>query len=565
MTLASIRTVAKDFLESKENVVLAIKGHWGVGKTYTWSKIVEENREKMSPASYCYVSLFGMSSIAEIRTEIVAKTIPTKLIGKESDFETINKEWTAYFGKGIKALSRIRNVFEGLPYVKNISVGFDVLSAHLIRETVICLDDFERLDAGKVSTDALLGLISSLKEEKKCKIVLIFNEDGLADNGTYKKYREKVVDVELLFSPTPLEAAELAFPQEFKGREDAISCSSSLGITNIRILKKISRCITLGRKEFSGLHAGVEKRAIKSIVLLAWCYYDANDSESKPAYDFVRKFNSMSWAFKADKEADPVQKEWGRLLSNYGQSESDKFEQALCKIIENGHLEGSGLKEAAILLDARLHAMEIDGSFSTAWEHFHDTFDNNEDAVVNEIYDGLKKAVSQVSSMNLSGTTMLLRELNRPDLADELIDFYLDFYKDDGEERFDLKSHPFSSEIRDPVVLQKFQDFYLQKRTIPSLKQAVDHIVQYSGWSDKHIESLTSATVDDFYDLFKASSGRNLHKIVDACLRFERMSGSSMEDEYRRIGKNARDALVRIAGESLVNRVRARRYGVELE
>jgi hypothetical protein len=55
---------------------------------------------------------------------------------------------------------------------------------------IICFDDFERLSS-KIDLKDIMGLISYLKEQKICKILLIMNEKELDKLGSIdgKKYR----------------------------------------------------------------------------------------------------------------------------------------------------------------------------------------------------------------------------------------------------------------------------------------------------------------------------------------------------------------------------------------
>ena len=176
MTIATIKSVAARFLANKKPEVMVLKGAWGVGKTYAWHKLVCDNKDKIELPYYCYVSLFGISSLAELRLAIFAKTRSVKLIGQRLDAKTINKEWKSLSSERIKSLTSIFSKFKDVPYIKHLTIGLDTIAPHLIGNVIICLDDFERLNKNNISADELLGFISSLKEEKGCKIVLIFNE-----------------------------------------------------------------------------------------------------------------------------------------------------------------------------------------------------------------------------------------------------------------------------------------------------------------------------------------------------------------------------------------------------
>src|SRR5688572_20769896 len=93
MINATVRAVVERFLRSEATEVLAIKGAWGVGKTYAWNKLVIDNKDKIALPNYCYVSLFGLSSIADLRLAILAKTRKTKELGNEITLESVVSGW----------------------------------------------------------------------------------------------------------------------------------------------------------------------------------------------------------------------------------------------------------------------------------------------------------------------------------------------------------------------------------------------------------------------------------------------------------------------------------------
>jgi tRNA A37 threonylcarbamoyladenosine biosynthesis protein TsaE len=54
MTVATAKAVAARFLTSDQPEVLALKGAWGVGKTYAWNKTVLECKDDIKLPNYCY-------------------------------------------------------------------------------------------------------------------------------------------------------------------------------------------------------------------------------------------------------------------------------------------------------------------------------------------------------------------------------------------------------------------------------------------------------------------------------------------------------------------------------
>jgi hypothetical protein len=113
-----------------------------------------------------------------------------------------------------------------------------------VRNEIVCIDDLERkgknLDAGDV-----LGLASFLKEERNCKVVLLLNDEALeeGDLAKFTAYLEKVVDETLSFNPSANEAAPIALAEKDSVRDQIAKNCIALGISNIRIIKKIDRIV----------------------------------------------------------------------------------------------------------------------------------------------------------------------------------------------------------------------------------------------------------------------------------------------------------------------------------
>ena len=152
----------------------------------------------------------------------------------------------------------------------------------------------------------MLGLVSLLKEQKKCKVILLLNdgEEGLED---YIKYREKVIDFELEFSPTAEESAEIAFDDtELNDYVTGTLKESTvkLNIRNIRILKKIERLVKLVIPYLDGYEQEIIHQVVHSLTLFSWCYY-CHKSDGAPSLDFVTKLTYFSYGIKKE-DSDEV-------------------------------------------------------------------------------------------------------------------------------------------------------------------------------------------------------------------------------------------------------------------
>ncbi|MGG7266660.1 P-loop NTPase fold protein, partial [Klebsiella pneumoniae] len=125
------------------------------------------------------------------------------------------------------------------PVVKNFSTTLEAMSFLTVSKMIVVIDDLER--RGKnLDVKDVLGLVSLLKEQKDCKVVLLLN-NGTASMEDYSTYKEKVIDRDITYNPTPEECADIAYKGDFHVYNLLSKYSISLGIKHIRILKKIER------------------------------------------------------------------------------------------------------------------------------------------------------------------------------------------------------------------------------------------------------------------------------------------------------------------------------------
>jgi hypothetical protein len=79
------------------------------------------------------------------------------------------------------------------------------------------------------------------------------------------------------------------------------------------------------------------------------------------------------------------------------------------------------------------------------------------------------KQVTHTAPMNLSGTVWLLKKLGSSEWAAEIIKQYVNNRSDDAN-LFDLRMTPFADQIKDPDVIQAFND---KRRTFKDHRDSV--------------------------------------------------------------------------------------------
>lgn len=569
-----MRTEIRKFLASTEPEVISITGHWGVGKTYAWRRYLVEARDerKIALKHYAYVSLFGLNSLEELKYSIFENTLDVSVINIAPSLATL-KSHTDEIGKVLG--KRAIGVLQQLPWLKTHIGAIGPAWFLSVRDTIVCVDDIERRGAN-LSAREVLGLVSFLKEQRNCKIILIWNDDAEDQGpGEFEKYHEKVVDRSLKFEPTPAESTRIALTENSATLGMLAENCMALGISNIRLIKRIERSVRELEKLLSKFDVDVLKQAIHSFTLISWSIYEPARA---PSLDFLRRRGSDDTLMnkKALDRRDSVIEEelnsvpilpgseasWNALLDVYKFSHMDEFDLVLLRGAQNGFFDEPDLAKCGKHMNDRINAERLDSSFAEAWEAYHGSFENDQEQVLDKIYEAFDKAVNRISLTSLNSCVDLFKTLGRPAQAEQMIKTFVERR---GQEMstFDLNHFPFQENITDPDVVhavnQKFATFVSKRDP----KAILISISDTSSWNPTDLNDLATLPVDDYYGLLKNNRGIELRKIINALLKFDNMVGAT--PTMQEMSKRAKEALKRIGEESPINARRVRRYGVVID
>ena len=558
MSINIVKNHIFHFLSSDAPEVMAIKGDWGVGKTFSWKKfLTEHNRtEGLSLERYSYVSLFGINSLEAFKYAIFENVVKRDMIENEASIETFKSNTNSLIESfGRKSLNFIKHS----PTGKGLNHAIDALSFLSVTKTLICIDDLERKGSNLAIKD-ILGLVSLLKEQKKCKIVILLNdgEEGLEE---YDKYREKVIDIELQFNPTAEECAAIAFEDDKSYHARLKELVTKLGIRNIRILKKIERLVDLGIPLAKDFEPEITDQILHSIALHSWCFYCSSTNDNVPNLDFVLKKGYTLFGIGDDKDESEKEKNWKAMLHDYNYQLTDEVDHILADAVKTGYFNDDEFIEKASKKNKEIKAAKSEGSFSNAWDLYHHSFDNNTEEVVNTLYESFKTNCRHISPTNLQGTVSLLRELGEEEKASELIDHYID-NRSDQINLFDLDKSNTFGDIKDAEIVEKFDQKYSTSVTTESAKDVLKRLAGQNGWNQSDEVILANATVDEFYDIFKTESGPHLSSLVTTALKFRQFGNAN--ERMQLIANKASEALQRIGGESEINKRRVKKFGVDV-
>ncbi|WP_349928284.1 P-loop NTPase fold protein [Acinetobacter sp. A1-4-2] len=240
------------FKNNNKGMAVAITGQWGIGKTFFWNKFINERAKteeerKYLPFSitqkypnlfnkkYAYISLFGVESVADLKTAICtnlssnhfnessSKNIETPILLKKfiSQFRDIK---VSHYG--ISASARL---IESLLFAQ-------------VSNAIICFDDFERM-SNKLDIKDVMGLANQLKLERNCQVILILDESKTEEKNKekYAEYKEKLIDETIKI--TSVEPLIRARAKEENIDEPLINLmvkfANELAIHNFRFFQKV--------------------------------------------------------------------------------------------------------------------------------------------------------------------------------------------------------------------------------------------------------------------------------------------------------------------------------------
>lgn len=203
--------------------VIMLSGKWGSGKTHFWqNKIQTVLNDKYKKIPNHYISLYGKTSIQEIKNEIFLK-----IFESVDSFES--EEKTKKIVKGsidlVSSLTKSISVFGmSLDLSKITDKSFEKIDSLLNDEklkrtenylnsgAVICFDDFER-KSKDIDLNDLFGFITQLTLNFSCKVVIILNDDVFEgeEKKIFTNVKEKSVSKFLKYEPSIKELFETIF------------------------------------------------------------------------------------------------------------------------------------------------------------------------------------------------------------------------------------------------------------------------------------------------------------------------------------------------------------------
>ncbi len=350
----------------------------------------------------------------------------------------------------------------------------------------------------------VLGLVSFLKEERNCKVIMLLNSSELpsADGSAFDLFLEKVVDRSLEFSPTPEECAKIAFDEDDDISREVSRHVVSFKDLNIRVMRKLDG---IARQLNDALHdydkEGFRQDFTHGVTGVGIPPTHCRTKSGIPDHEEGR---GPFWALE-EKRSTPEEANWNTLLDAYGYIRTDEFDLVLLKCVQRGYFDRATLDSHAKSMHDEIVAGNAANLMDKALRLFYGSFSMDEAAVL----DAIDKEFVNRSKCQFEHTQhdrWILQRLDRPQQAGELIQFYVT-HRDQGKDGWDLE-RAYGVDGLDADVRRAFQKKYSSFPTeMPDtealLRALVEHKKRIRG-RICHCSAVTS--VEDYYKVFKSTA-----------------------------------------------------------
>jgi hypothetical protein len=550
MSLIDTKKQLQSSIKDEKNKVIAISGKWGTGKTYLWEEIKTESPDERVKNAL-YLSLFGLSTIEQVKRKLIEVSMPGVEENK-TKFEALKD----ILNIGIKAAEEKYRIVAAIRDF-NFMLGAPIV----LKSKVIVIDDIERKHSA-LGIDEVLGFIDEYSKQFNSRFILVLNDDQLTSDKDQAKlwetFREKVIDHEVKLATSVDEAFEIAIKLEPTQHSKALKrAANTCSLTNIRIITKIIRVANqvLGNQS---LEDAVQSRLIPSIVLFSAIHYRGIDDG--PDFEFALK--SAVLDYRAKKDSLPTERQikedrWKVLVRELGIYSCSEFENLLVDFFESGIFNEERFKEIISIYRGdheTLKAQETARLFirRVYWDQSIDDAGLLIEAIhlpnIARFLDmytvtDLAEYLNNVSGGEILGQSIVdnwIAEFRTKKTTAVNLDFIDDFV------RHDRKVHP--------KIESEFNAIKQKTQASTTVKDAVFHIIEKSGWGTLQNVALRNSTASDFESAIRSLDFDNLSPFMRRMMEIS-ANKESFQPSFGDAGDRFLEACITIANDKTSPRI----------
>lgn len=521
------------FFRSDERKVAILKGPWGIGKTFYWTARFEGSKETLSQVAYSYISLFGIQNLQELKKAVFRQAIVLKKDG-----------FLAYYQKLKPASDFLRST--NLPWIKEVNDIAGSIEDIGVGNYLVCFDDLERKHNGLSMRD-VLGFISFLKEQRNCKIIIILNEFELDQDSVLhlNKYREKLIDFEILYNPSVEENYEVFL----KDYPDFLIWFKTLNINNLRVMRQTQWVLESFKPFIAGLIPELTNSFLNHVALLAIFRFGFSGIID---LNTIHKKSPLMRYFRKGKKEDVSLEDQIVFDTQWNPEEFDEY---IIEFIKTGIMNGKKLRECLLRMNEKekveILKKELSEFYNIVWANFK----NTQEHCLKAGKALLERAVGQLDFNSFYELSKFMSGIGLKS-AFELL-------KEHAISRIEIATN---HELE--VIEKKVQDLeileLISKQKISSLKGTPIHkivlqLTDSNGWNPSDFRLLDEYDVGEIETYLTSEADL---RTIYACAEIIRRSGYQKDEETedaiasRSVVRKINDCLNNIAKTSRLNELR---------
>lgn len=494
------------FLKDDSIRVATLKGEWGIGKTFFWNTFFNSKKEDLPFRGYSYISLFGLETITDVKRKLF------------SSFTMLNKKDMSKHFEKLKPLTKFLESID-IPYLKDSSQIAGIIENKILENLIICIDDLERKEAS-LSASSVLGLISELKEEKRCKILLVYNDKSL-DSETAKQineYREKVVDLDISYCPTIEGNLSIIWPKLCP--ELVRIVFTTLGLNNIRVMQKVKWTLDYFSnvsKQYPDLKPSFEFSCIV-LTVIHHAYGKQLSLEEALSTSYISLFSKDEENPEHSNKFDVIKK------LTFSPNDQDVI---IAEYLLNGHVELDNYRKLLSEKNEQFQRNDITARHTEIWNLYRSNFSTSQEDFIDQQIAFLSANSKYLKPSDIALTIDFIRNL-KPDLD-------LNHILDDSIDRFCEKTDRLSRRDRDtlrhfPAVIEKIEAKLAERTQNLSVTELFVALAGSDSWDSSNIQHLCKYSEEDFFHWITTEKSVDVIDLLNIFLsRFGDQNASNMQ------------------------------------
>ena len=547
----------EEFLASDTIQVLELKGDWGVGKTYYFQNFLAWAKCKNMLGrlrAYSYVSLFGSVSISSLEGSIFTSHEPQGESANDR-LASAYKPIKSILDKAGQATIGLRGARFALGTATALIDG--LIRKYYIKDFLICFDDIERMSE-QVSPSSFLGLVSSLKEQQNCKIVLIYNYAKLSVSNprlqdAIDEYREKIIDREVSLRPTVEENMAVAWPSQM-GRPLSFERVFKISeCANIRVMRKARWSIEYFSKILGSQWPNMRESFQLAVASLTVIYYSRKDLFPDPslilADDFFKNLAAESQKHRAQYQ----------FIAKLGYSPAPHHNMIL-DFFRHGSVDIDSYKGVLQVNDINERLSRFNHQCDEILSRFSSGFFASHDQVVHELHEFLQQHSGDISIGKAYGAIDFLGQCG-VEVDSALLNQAIQSHMD-REPQLDPYTLNFSK-LPD-AVREDIQRRYDAKGASQSISNLMQSLAGSNGWDPDEIRLLRRRTESEWLEWISSfnsyqettESGEFYSDVFHLVATFLKRFGSVTDAEDQATLDKIRGVLEQLRARSPLDRLR---------